>query len=60
MSLAAGGEYQKIGTMYTNFIKIAFPSAVAMSHMWLDRSHPDPHAKNLREIWLPALEWYYS
>ena len=22
--------------------------------------HPDPDAKNLRNIWLPALEWYYS
>ena len=22
--------------------------------------HPDPDAKNLRGIWLPALEWYYS
>ena len=22
--------------------------------------HPDPDAKNLRDIWLPALEWYYS
>ena len=37
-----------------------FPSATAMSHMWLDPSHPDPEAKNLREIWLPALEWYFS
>ena len=28
--------------------------------MWLDPSHPDPHARNLRDEWLPALEWYYS
>ena len=27
---------------------------------WLSADHPDPHAKNLREIWLPAIEWYYS
>ena len=27
---------------------------------WLSAHHPDPHAKNLREIWLPALEWFYS
>ena len=27
---------------------------------WLSAEHPDPDAKNLREIWLPALEWYYS
>ena len=27
---------------------------------WLSKDHPDPHAKNLRDIWLPALEWYYS
>jgi hypothetical protein len=22
--------------------------------------HPDPDAKNLRELWLPAIEWLYS
>ena len=27
---------------------------------WLSKEHPDPDAKNLRDIWLPALEWYYS
>ena len=27
---------------------------------WLSKDHPDPDAKNLRDIWLPALEWYYS
>ena len=27
---------------------------------WLSKDHPDPRAKNLRDIWLPALEWYYS
>ena len=27
---------------------------------WLDPAHPDPRARNLRELWLPALEWYYS
>ena len=39
---------------------VAFPAIVAMSHMWLGEEHPDPHARNLREKWLPALEWYYS
>ena len=34
--------------------------APTRSHRWLDPSHPDPEAKNLRERWLPALEWYYS
>ena len=29
-------------------------------HRWLSKDHPDPHAKNLRDIWLPAFEWYYS
>ena len=24
------------------------------------RRHPDPEARNLREKWLPAIEWYYS
>ena len=27
---------------------------------WLSKDHPDPDAKNLRDIWLLALEWYYS
>ena len=27
---------------------------------WLSKDHPDPDTKNLRDIWLPALEWYYS
>ena len=27
---------------------------------WLSDKHPDPEAKNLRGIWLPALEWWYS
>ena len=27
---------------------------------WLDREHPDPAGRNMRELWLPALEWYYS
>ena len=41
-------------------VEVDFPGVVAMSHMWLDPSHPDPAARNLREMWLPALEWYYS
>ena len=27
---------------------------------WLDPEHPDPAGRNMRELWLPALEWYYS
>ena len=53
---AADGEFKQLGFG----IAIAFPSAAALSHMWLDPSHPDPHARNLRDEWLPALEWYYS
>ena len=41
-------------------VEIAFPSAMALSHMWLDKTHPDPNARNLRDIWLPAIEWLYS
>ena len=41
-------------------VEVFFPGVVAMSHMWLDPSHPDPAARNLREMWLPAIEWYYS
>lgn len=36
-----------------------YPGLVCMSHSWLDVSHPDPQGRNLREIWLPAIEWYY-
>lgn len=66
VSNAVGGEYDRLGkggtngAPATNYIYVAFPSAVALSHMWLDPSHPDPHAKNLRELWMPALEWYYA
>ena len=41
-------------------MSIAFPSAMALSHMWLDKAHPDPNARNLRDMWLPAIEWLYS
>ena len=41
-------------------LEIGFPSAMALSHMWLDKSHPDPNARNLRDMWLPAIEWLYS
>lgn len=27
---------------------------------WLHPEHPDPAGRNMRELWLPALEWYYS
>ena len=35
-------------------------SALPTALRWLAAAHPDGEAKNLREIWLPALEWYYS
>ncbi len=61
---APGGGYEALqSTDYAGKkweVEVAFPSVVAMSHMWLDPSHPDPAARNLREMWLPALEWYYS
>ena len=41
-------------------MEIAFPSAMALSHMWLDKEHPDLNARNLRDMWLPAIEWLYS
>ena len=41
-------------------VEIAFPSAMALSHMWLDKAHPDANARNLRDMWLPAIEWLYS
>ena len=59
MSKATDGEYRAV-TQYGSPVEIAFPSIVAISHMWLDPEHPDPHARNLRERWLPAIEWYYS
>ena len=58
MGKAADGEFKKLSGRHSK--AIAFPSAAALSHMWLDPSHPDPHARNLRDEWLPALEWYYS
>ena len=36
------------------------PSAMTLSHMWLDKEHPDANARNLRDMWLPAIEWLYS
>ena len=39
---------------------MAFPSAGALSYMWLSLSHPDPEGRTLRERWLPALEWFFS
>ena len=59
VSKAADGEYRAV-TVRGNPVAMAFPSIVAISHMWLDPEHPDPHARNLRERWLPAIEWYYS
>ena len=53
------GEYRSV-TKYGRSISIAFPSSASASYMWLDPAHPDPQARTLRELWLPALEWYYS
>jgi hypothetical protein len=39
---------------------MTFPGMVVLSHCWLALEHPDPEARNLRENWLPALEWYFS
>ena len=60
---APGGGYEALQRTENGTkgeVEVAFPGVVAMSHMWLDPSHPDPAARNLREMWLPALEWYYS
>ena len=51
-----GGEYKAVKCRHDP-VPINFPSAAALSHMWLEPSHPDPEAKNLRTQWLPALEW---
>ena len=37
-----------------------FPSIAALSHLWETEYSPDPTQRNLREQWLPALEWYMS
>ena len=50
------GEYKAV-EMDGDPMPIGFPSAAALSHMWLDPSHPDPEAKNLRTQWLAPLEW---
>jgi len=55
---AEGGGYTP--TANKEYEDIAFPSAAALSHMWLAPEHPDPHGRNLRDEWLPALEWFYS
>lgn len=39
---------------------MAFPGVVACSYCWLSQAHPDPEGRTVREIWLPALEWYLS
>ena len=52
-----GGEYKEVKAESGYAVSISFPSAAALSHMWLDPSHPDPEAKNLRTQWLAPLEW---
>ena len=59
MSKAKSGEWRAV-TRYKYPVSIAFPSAMALSHMWLDKAHPDANARNLRDMWLPAIEWLYS
>ena len=63
MSKAESGEWRAV--VQSDFradwpVTIAFPSAMALSHMWLDKAHPDANARNLRDMWLPAIEWLYS
>ena len=62
MSKAESGEWRAVVRIFvpTEPVSIAFPSAMALSHMWLDKAHPDPNARNLRDMWLPAIEWLYS
>ena len=66
MTKAASGELRAVtkdhGQQFGGIrpVEIGFPSAMALSHMWLDKSHPDPNARNLRDMWLPAIEWLYS
>ena len=63
MSKAASGEWRAVTKDIGGGdvpVEIAFPSAMALSHMWLDKAHPDPNARNLRDMWLPAIEWLYS
>ena len=64
MTKAESGEWRAV-TKDQGFggdapVEIAFPSAMALSHMWLDKAHPDMNARNLRDMWLPAIEWLYS
>lgn len=37
-----------------------FPGLVSCSYCWVDREHPDPRAETMRQLWLPAFEWYLS
>ena len=64
MSKVESGEWRAVTKKDVfdsdNPVEIAFPSAMALSHMWLDKAHPDPNARNLRDMWLPAIEWLYS
>ena len=59
MSKAESGEWRAVTDRRDEPVSIAFPSAMALSHMWLDKAHPDPNARNLRDMWLPAIEWLY-
>ena len=55
---AASGalSHTKLGDPMQNNLRLA----MALSHMWLDKMYPDANACNLRDIWLPAIEWLYS
>ena len=59
MSKVESGEWRAV-TKDDYPVQIAFPSAMVLSHMWLDKAHPDANARNLRDMWLPAIEWLYS
>ena len=48
------GEWRAVTGQWHDYpVSIAFPSAMALSHMWLDKAHPDANARNLREICCP-------
>eukprot|EP00966_Prymnesium_polylepis_P053644 1240196-Prymnesium_polylepis.1 len=39
---------------------MSFPGMVACSYCWTDAAHPDADGRTMRELWLPAIEWYLS
>ena len=53
MSKAESGEWRAV-TRWTSGVD-RLPERDALSHMWLDKAHPDANARNLRDMWLPAI-----